>query len=333
MVSSFRLTFTGWLDQRLASELYLTLRPEDDPAAVLDWLAPRTDAALPIFSAEARFGGQTLELYGMTDHATYRDHWPLLQAEPDVWEAVAAGAAVLVNEQLFRREGLRLGATLPLEGWAPRIAGVYSDYGNPVGQVILSTDRLLALYPDTPRLRYGLRVPPDRAEALRRDLQAAFGLPAANVVDQASIKAFSLQVFERTFAVTAALNVLTLGVAGVAMFASLMTLARMRLPQLAPVWAMGLTRGRLAGLELLRSGVLALGSDGAGAALGAGAGLGAAGGGERGGLWLAAADACVSGGLAAAGGAGGAGGGSGRRAAGAAPDAAGAGRSVAGVCQ
>ena len=24
MVSSFRLTFTGWLDQRLASELYVT---------------------------------------------------------------------------------------------------------------------------------------------------------------------------------------------------------------------------------------------------------------------------------------------------------------------
>lgn len=66
-----------------------------------------------------------------------------------------------------------------------------------------------------------------------------------------------MAVFERTFTVTAALNVLTLGVAAVAMLASLMTLARMRLPQLAPVWALGLTRARLARLELARAALLA----------------------------------------------------------------------------
>ena len=72
------------------------------------------------------------------------------------------------------------------------------------------------------------------------------------------MKAFSLSVFERTFAVTAALNVLTLSVAAFAMFASLTTLASMRLPQLAPIWALGLTRSRLARLELVRAIVLAL---------------------------------------------------------------------------
>ena len=55
---------------------------------------------------------------------------------------------------------------------------------------------------------------------------------------------------------TAALNVLTLGVAGLAMFASLMTLSGMRLPQLAPAWAMGLTRRQLVLLELARAMVL-----------------------------------------------------------------------------
>ena len=43
---------------------------------------------------------------------------------------------------------------------------------------------------------------------------------------------------------------LTLGVAGLAMLASLLTLSGMRLAQLAPVWAMGLTRFHLALLEL-----------------------------------------------------------------------------------
>ncbi|WP_287310329.1 FtsX-like permease family protein [Mesorhizobium sp.] len=88
-------------------------------------------------------------------------------------------------------------------------------------------------------------------------MRAEFGLPAQNVIDQAGIKVFSLKVFERTFRVTAALNFLTLGVAGLAMFASLMTLSGMRLPQLAPVWAMGLTRRHLAWLELSRGLLLA----------------------------------------------------------------------------
>ena len=55
-----------------------------------------------------------------------------------------------------------------------------------------------------------------------------------------------LEVDIRAIAVTAALNVLTLAVAGFAILMSLLTLAAIRLPQLAPVWAMGLTRGALA---------------------------------------------------------------------------------------
>lgn len=88
------------------------------------------------------------------------------------------------------------------------------------------------------------------------ELRKQFDLPEQNVVDQASLKRRSIQIFEQTFAVTAALNVLTLAVAGLAMFASLMTLSGMRLPQLAPAWAMGLTRRQLVLLELARAMVL-----------------------------------------------------------------------------
>ena len=67
----------------------------------------------------------------------------------------------------------------------------------------------------------------------------------------------SLGIFEKTFAVTAALNTLTLLVSGVALFASLLTLSDLRLAQLAPVWAAGVTRRRLAELEVLKILVLA----------------------------------------------------------------------------
>jgi putative ABC transport system permease protein len=71
------------------------------------------------------------------------------------------------------------------------------------------------------------------------------------------VKAFSLQVFEQTFLITNALNILTLGVAGFALWASLTTVAGMRLPQLAPVWALGLTRKNISVIEMGRSLLLA----------------------------------------------------------------------------
>ncbi|HRO15997.1 MAG TPA: ABC transporter permease, partial [Paracoccus sp. (in: a-proteobacteria)] len=257
MVGSFRSTFTGWLDQRLAAELYVDARTEDEAAAIRDWLAPRVDAVLPTRSADAPLRGQPGKVLGVADHATYRDHWPLLHGQPGLWNELAQGRAVLVNEQLFRRAGLRLGDSLDLPGGPLPVAGVYSDYGNPSPQAIIGLDSFGRRFPDAPRLDHAIRIAPDRAPALAQELKDRFDLPGGAVIDQHQVKAVSLQIFERTFAVTAALNVLTLGVAGIALLTGLLTLASMRLPQLAPVWAAGITRTRLARLELARTLVLA----------------------------------------------------------------------------
>lgn len=258
MVGSFRLTFVGWLDQRLASELYVTARSDEESDFMRSWLAARSDAVLPIWSAEEKLLGEPVQVYGLRDHVTYRENWPLLAAAPDVWDRLEAGMGILVNEQMARRKHLTLGDELTLSGGRSlTIAGIYSDYGNPNAQAMIGIDLLLALHPDVNRQRFAVRIAPDRAAGLAAQLRDAFALPADNVIDQASVKAFSLRIFERTFAVTAALNVLTLGVAALAIFASLLTLADMRLAQLAPVWAMGLTLRRLALLEVLRSMALA----------------------------------------------------------------------------
>ena len=63
-------------------------------------------------------------------------------------------------------------------------------------------------------------------------------------------------MFDRTFLITRSLSLLTLGVAGFAILTSLLGLWDRRLPQLAPLWALGVTRRRLALLDLLRSLVL-----------------------------------------------------------------------------
>ena len=258
MVGSFRLTFTGWLDQRLASELYVTAESDAQGVALREFLEERADAVLPIRDIKARVAGLPAEIYGVADHPTYRENWPLLESTEDAWDSVAAGRAVLINEQLALREDLSPGDPIDLPGeWNSIVGGIYSDYGNPLGQVLVGLPHLTARFPGIEKRRFGVRVAPAAAPALALALRNEFGLPADNMIDQASLKRFSLGIFERTFTVTATLNVLTLAVAGFAILTSLLTLAAIRQPQLAPVWALGLTRKRLAALELLRALLLA----------------------------------------------------------------------------
>ncbi|SFM04948.1 putative ABC transport system permease protein [Bradyrhizobium sp. NFR13] len=259
MVESFSRTFTGWLDGRLASEIYLNATSEKQAVEIKTWLKTRPDvqAVLPGSRTDLQFNGAPIELLGFADHATYRDQWPLLDSTSDAWDRVRSGDGALVSEQLSLRMKLklgdRLGVSTPTGTWPMEVVAVYADYGNPKGQIGVNIDALVKHVPDISQTRMGLRVTPAAVPALIDAIRTRFGLDGRNLADQTTVKTESLAIFNRTFAVTAALNAFTLGVAGVALLTSLLTLSNSRLPQLAPLWAIGITRRRLAGIELLKT--------------------------------------------------------------------------------
>lgn len=258
MVGSFRLTFEGWLDQRLASELYVNARDAKQARDLKSWLEGRADAILPIWSVEDSLNGSSGKVFGFADHDTYRLNWPMIAISNTGWEDVALGRAALINEQFARREGIEPGQFIRIGSHpAVPVAGIYSDYGNPHPQAMINHRLMSRWYPDVEKLRFALRVPPEKAAELARQIRTGFDLPRTGLVDQSQIKQKSIEVFNRTFAVTEALNVLTLAVAGFAIFTSLLTQATMRIPQLAPLWALGLTRRHLGWLEFLRALLLA----------------------------------------------------------------------------
>jgi len=258
MVEGFRQTFTSWLDGRLAEEVYFEAAGADEAQRIASWLATRPDvlAVLPAARTTIRLADLPTQVVGMTSHETYRTHFPMLARSAEAWDEIKRGDSALVSEQLARRLGLGLGSSLDIPAadriWRVRIVGVFADYGNPKGQLRVDIDALTRHWPDAPRLTFGLRVAPNAVAQLIAAMQSQFGGQIVRIADQAAVKKMSTRIFEHTFAVTAALNTLTLIVSAIALLASLTTLGDARLAQVAPVWATGAPRRRLAQLELLR---------------------------------------------------------------------------------
>jgi putative ABC transport system permease protein len=272
MVGGFRLTFLDWLDQRLMADLYL--RPPPAQFDEIDsWLAtrPEVDERLATRSADATLvsvNARTLDLavgvFGITPGERLKPSWPLLETREgrdSAWQALAGGEA-FVNEQLAIGQGIAPGDNLTLttpDGTASlEVAAVYPDYGNPRGEVLLATSQLAERFAAPPG-SLGIVLAENTDEtALRQTLFERFDLGRDALQDQREVKRIATGIFERTFSITRALNALTLGVAALALLASLLAQARQRRRQLAPLWALGVPRSRLVQVQLAQLGGVAL---------------------------------------------------------------------------
>ena len=276
MVGGFRLTFLDWLDQRLVADFYLRPPTElhDD---IHSWLETSTevDELLPTRRSEATLVGSErgehpmspapvalpVSVYGITPGAALMPSWPLLdtQAGRDpAWHAFAAGEAAFINEQLAieqrLRPGDRLTLTTPSGQETLSVAAIYPDYGNTRGEVLLATPQLTSRFAAPPG-SIGIVLAPDgNGAALGEALHQQFEISSDDLVDQREVKRVATGIFERTFTITRALSVLTLAVAALALFATLLAQARERRRQLAPLWALGVPRQQLVAIQLAQLG-------------------------------------------------------------------------------
>lgn len=254
MTEGFRKTFVGWLDLRLSADLYVTPRDTAQGLQIVEWLTqqPGASMVLPGWRADMQLQGWPVQVQGIVDHPAYRTRWPLLEQHSRAWQQLASGQGLMLSEQLARRLNLQLGDSLMLPADTPAmpVVGIYADYGNPKGHVLVNADWLRAHWPQATLAGLSVDLSAEGGASLKDALQRHFALDDSRVVEQARLKRWSTDVFNRTFAATAALNSLTLGVAGVALFINLLTLGQARLGQLAPLWALGVRRMQLVWLSL-----------------------------------------------------------------------------------
>ena len=136
MVSSFRLTFVGFLDQRLASELYIQTNSESESNLVEAYLTERGLEVLPLKSIETSGIQLPLRVFGIRVGPTYQENWVFVAGTSAAWDRVATGDAVIVNEQFARRTGVWVGDHAAITNTVTRpIAAVVGDYGNPKAQI------------------------------------------------------------------------------------------------------------------------------------------------------------------------------------------------------
>ena len=265
MTSGFRQTFNNWLEQRLSAELYVNPADAAQALPLQTWLSQQglISAVLPNFQVPIQLNGWPADLYGIVDNPHYRQHWPLLESvSGDAWAQLAKDDTLMLSEQLARSLKVDVGDDVKLPApdgeWRLKVVGIYADYGNPKGHILVNADHLLRHWPQLTPTRFNLRIDPRAVPQLLRLLHNKFQLDDSHIIDQTQLKTWSSQIFERTFAATAALNSLTLGVAGVALFISLLTQSQSRLSQLAPLWALGVTRRQLMLLNLAQTWLLAV---------------------------------------------------------------------------
>ena len=263
MVKGFRETFNAFLEERLSANLYVLTNSNENAVELIDWAHQQQNvsAILPIWGTTGTVGQQRVTVTGFKDHPSYRETWSLLASSNQPWKDTIENDGVLINEQLHYRGDLQIGEPITIEsetGPITRtISAIYSDYGNPLSEVRLPNAVIEKNWPSSQRRRVSLQLTGDM-DRLRQQISSDLNIPADQMIDQDGLKAFSRSVFERTFVITGALSTLTLGVAGIAMVTSLLTLASARLNGVAPLWAMGVSQNSIVKIEGLKILMLAL---------------------------------------------------------------------------
>jgi putative ABC transport system permease protein len=263
MVASFRESLAEWLARTLRADIYVTAhgpgfsRPERliEPEVIRTLLASpgvREASAIRRVAVESSVGTVLLDALQPAG-ASYGGIALIAGDGENVWPAFARGD-VLLSEPFAFRHALAVGDSIELAtangSRRFRIAGIYRDYGTDRGAVLMHREVYRQDWGDDGVTSLGLYV---AAGAQPADVIAA--LRATTSDDQAllmrsnrDLRALSMQIFERTFAITRVLYWLAAAVAAIGLLSALLAYEIERARELALLRALGMTPAGIAAL-------------------------------------------------------------------------------------
>jgi putative ABC transport system permease protein len=272
LVASFEQTVQGWVRRSLQADLYLSSNGAQS-ASSQNRLSPatwRAIAAHPAVAAASIVSAFPLQLDGTPTLLTgtdlrlvrARSDLPWVQAPRDetIFDPARNATLALASESFAARFRLGRGDTLRLPTPAgPQtltLAGIYADYGNERGSLLVERTHLVAWFGDDQAASLSLFLHPGtEPEALRAELLARH--PGLGIYTNAALRTEILRIFRQTFSITYALEVIGVAVAVIGLALTLVSVLLDRREELTTLRALGLTRGEIANATALEGTVVA----------------------------------------------------------------------------
>ncbi len=286
MTRSFRETVDLWLQQTMRADLYVgpPTQGESGRQASLDINICELLRTVPDVEAVDCFSGRDI-VYGDRritvgggDLDVFAHYTDLRFLEGDLETIIRECLqedCVLVSEPLAVHLGLKRGdpIAIPSAGgtFQTRVAGVYYEYSSTLGYITMDRSLYLRLYPDPDLSSVGIYLKkgadPDAAE---KQISALLSpRHRIRLYSNAHLRSEALRVFDETFRVTTALQIIALVVSVLGVATTLLAVITDRRDEIVTLRFIGSRRSRVARVVLIESAVLGL----AGSVLGSIAGL------------------------------------------------------------
>jgi putative ABC transport system permease protein len=285
MVGSFRETVLIWMNDRLPADLYL--RPAGEPAPdrhptisleLADKISklPGVAGVDRLRAYEISYDGMPATLASVDLSALRADHRSnFFSGRPadQVLSEIHNADAVLVSEPFTYKHRVRAGDTITLALGATRasfrIADVYYDYGSERGSILMDRQTMLRYLPDPAPSNLAIYVAPSAsAETVREEiLQASVGYRVL-LFSNRDLRTEAIRIFDRTFAITYALEAVAVIVAVMGIAGALLALVIDRRRELGLLRFLGAAAGQVRKQILVEAGLLGLLASFAGLALG-----------------------------------------------------------------
>ncbi|MEM8546110.1 MAG: ABC transporter permease, partial [Cyanobacteria bacterium P01_H01_bin.119] len=288
MVGSFRTTVVQWLDQTLQADIYVT-PPSTTANRVLGSIDPNvvaeaytwpeidhivtyndTDVNVIAFNREAdkadeiavQRSAKLISANGDVSDGQRPYAW-IRDSIKDPWPQLDAGKGVIISEALMLRTGVpEPPQTVTLE--SPQgpitfpVLAVFYDYSSDRGSILLDDDLYLKAWQDPTIASLGLFVKPgiDIDGVVARLRETFRGRQDLVAQSNRNLRQGSLEIFDRTFAITGALRLLAIVVAFIGVLSALMSLQLERTRELGILRANGMTPRQMWRLTLTETGIM-----------------------------------------------------------------------------
>jgi putative ABC transport system permease protein len=263
MVGSFRTTVATWVGQTLSSDVFvgpasgrsgpsLGRIPEEAIEAVRS--VPGVEEVDPFLAFSATKDGVPYTIgSGLFAFVARHGNLPLVDGRDPktVFSKALASGEAMVSEPFSEKFGVRAGDTVELPGprgeVRVRVAAVYTDYSNDRGTVTLDRALFRRIWglsgASTLTVTLKPGVPPE--EGARRIERALGGRFALRVRTNATLRDLVLKIFDRTFAVTYALEAVAIAVAVLGVFNTLTALVLERRREIGLLRVLGASAARV----------------------------------------------------------------------------------------